>query len=366
MNKKNFFLKIKYFVFSFLTKIFLIFVNEKIYSTSSFSKIYSYNYLNKKINNLSVKNINKKYIILTHEVGNKINGIQSVASYVFRKFSFFKIRVTNFYYWNQAIFNNHNRLKKKNKILIDEPVFLLPYYNTHFGHYSGEILGLILLYTSLIPNNTKRKILIPKGSKEIDIYLKKFCSLKKIKFIKPEILLSNQVVVNNGVCLPVCHPWQNINYLKNKLIASFPYNNKKTYGVFLTSERSERIKNINEVVKFFLSNKFKIIKTNQLTSIETLSSIKNAKICVTEDATLSHFVMLHRTKKYFVFSIPDDSYSKDEYFGAYIFNEFDFPKRIKIKCELVDKKNFRGMSSKINVKIKDIKKIIINESKLEK
>ena len=39
----------------------------------------------------------------------------------------------------------------------------MTYYNTHFGHYSGETLGLLSMYSDLIDDSSNRKLLYVEG-----------------------------------------------------------------------------------------------------------------------------------------------------------------------------------------------------------
>ena len=340
------FIAIGKFIIIACKQLFLMSIGDKLH-TPIFSPIRSFSDLSKELDS----SVGRRYIIKSFRYGQEY-GCTPIQSHVFRSFLLVSLRVTYFRYFDRAVsrFIHSNKISKE-KLFLDDPVFILPYYNTQFGHYTGELLGQFLMYESLMKPNSERRLLIVRGCCDSDNYIDKFCSKNNVKYVESDLLLSNNLYLNNAVCLPLVHPWQGINFLKNKIIKSYVYSSDICPGVFLTTSRRERIENIDDVILFFESKGFAVIKSQDTFSEESLSLIKNSDICVTEDGTISHFVLLHRSRNYYTLSPASPDYSRPEYFGGYVFNEFDIPRRIPVECEIVSISNKHIMSSQIRVDI---------------
>ncbi len=332
--------------------LLLIVIGEKLH-TPVFSPIRSLSDLNAALG----YNYGRSYLIKSFQYGSQINDAIPIQCHIFRRYSFLAIRVTYFKYFDGAVSNFIRKNMIRQNFFIHEPVFILPYYNTHFGHYTGELLGQIVMYESLMKRNSERKLLIVRGGGDSDIYIDKFCSKYNIKYVESDLMLSSDLYLGNAVCLPLVHPWQGINFLKNKIIRSFVHASEKVEGVFLTTGRRSRIVNVDDVISFFEAKGFVIIRSKDTFTEQILSLIKDAKVCVTEDATISHFVMLHRTMKYYTLSPKSSKFSGSEYFGGYVFNEFDAPRRIPIECEIISTGK-HIMSSQIRVNIDRLADVI--------
>ena len=48
----------------------------------------------------------------------------------------------------------------KPTVVIDEPALLLPYYTTHFGHFTGDCLGAIIALSRLAPTENRKLFFI--------------------------------------------------------------------------------------------------------------------------------------------------------------------------------------------------------------
>ena len=253
-------------------------------------------------------------------------------------------------------------LKKSDpKISIESPIYLLPYYNTHFGHYSGEVLGLLSMYSDLIPNSSNRKLLYVEGGDYSEFMIDTFPNKNKLFKLKSDVCKKNRIDILDGIILPPCHPWQNLIYLRNQLEKStFYQKTEKIKGIFLTSGRHERIHNLDCVVNLFIKFGFKILYMDKL-SKKNCSEIRDAEIVFCDDATVSHVPLIHRNKKYFVFNGENKNYSEAQYFGSYVFVELDFPRRIEINCEVTEKSKISFMTSKLKVDITKLKNVIEDE-----
>jgi hypothetical protein len=226
-------------------------------------------------------------------------------------------------------------LSNKTKIL-DEEIFVLPYYNIHFGHLTGELLGSILAYANYIPDDCGRKILMPTPGYDLMGIIKDTKQVKKFKFLDPSLFLNNTVVLSDAKILPVLHPIQNLNLLHNFLCTYYPYVRcDQKRKVFVTSRRVSRISNIMELINFLENDGFEIMSGVDF-GIEQISTIKNAHVLLCEDGSLSHLALMHRNESYFSLS-PDhrNRYSECEYVGGYVFNEYHHLLRREIPCRII-------------------------------
>jgi hypothetical protein len=307
----------------------------------------------------------KFYSLYSFVFGNKFQNKQTLISNVYRilgkkshQIGFNLCDTRPFRGITQFIY-----LKRSNpKIVIEAPVYLLTYYSTHMGHYTGETLGLLSMYSDLIVDSSNRKLLYVEGGDYSELLINVFPNKNKLFKLKPEVCLKNRIDILDGIPLPPVHPWQNLIYLKNQLEKStFYIKTEKIKGIFLTSGRQERIHNLDCVVNLFIKFGFKILYMDKLNKYN-YSEIRNTKILFCDDATVSHLPLIHRNKKYFVFKAKGNkNYSETEYSGGYVFVELDFPRRIEINCEIIEKSKVHFITSKLKVDITKLKKIIDDE-----
>lgn len=299
-----------------------------------------------------------KYAVKGVEYGQRFAGSVTVFSSVFRGFfSGFYLRASCFRFFDKDISLMHRGWKSR-QFVIEEPVFLLPYYNSHFGHFTGEFLGMIGLYSHFIGKNKGRRLLYFAPSDVVVGMMNLVCDKDAVLALDAEDVLIGDIFVKDGVLLPLCHPWQGLLWLRNYLDLSGFYD-KRVGGkrVFLTSMRSERIINIEEVVSVLLGEGF-VVMTPMSIDVDSYSVLRFARCLVTEDGSLSHLAVMHRRDPYFVLS-PDHQfrYSPSEYFGGYVFNEIDFPRRQEIMCEVLETDK-HIMSSRITVDVSVMMRVI--------
>jgi hypothetical protein len=306
-------------------------------------------------------NPSKRYIYRSFPYGKSFsNGRKTIQSHLHLSVGFFYFRLTYFDFFNDSITRLLRTNKSRSKLVIDKPVFVLAYYNTHFGHCTGEILGTILFYSDLISEDASRKLLVPTLTQDTDSILSLFAK-NKLLTINSELFLSHELILTNVVVLPLVHPHQNLNYLRQKLSTQYPYCvSLSPKRVFVTSLRPERIINITDVVAALREKNFYILAMVDFGVIEN-TTIKNADLLLIEDGSLGHLALMHRDKKYFVLSPARDfDYSPADFFGGYVFNEFHSYLRQEIPCEVVSTDK-HIMSSRIVVDINSVLHMI-NES----
>jgi hypothetical protein len=356
----NFFI---YFTKFILRKSLSFFVGQKIFLVVNYAPIRSLASISVLINKINSQG--KFYSLHSFPYGNKFKKKQTLISDVYRILGK-KNHQIGFKICENLSFRSSTQfiyLKRSNpKIVIKSPVYLLTYYNTHFGHYSGEILGLLSLYSNLIVDSSNRKLLYVEAGDYSEFLINAIANKNKLFKLKSEVCLKNRIDILDAIPLPPVHPWQNLIYLKNQLEKSTFY--KKTEdikGIFLTSGRHERIYNLDCVVNLFLKFGFKIIYMDKL-SKQNCSEIRNTETFFCDDASISHVPLIHRHKKYFVFATKgNENYSESEYSGGYIFNELDYARRVDIKCEVIEKSKIHFMTSKLKVDITNLQKIIEDE-----
>ena len=302
----------------------------------------------------------KKYFLVSFPYGEKFRGgVKTIQSHLHCKLVGCLVRLTYFPCFDYAVgeFIRENLSNKKTKI-IDEPVYVLPYYNTHFGHLTGELLGSILTYAHYITDDYNRKILMPDPGAEVVGIIKDTGQAAKFKFADPSFFLNNIVVLSDAKILPVSHPVQNVNLLHNFLVAYYPYvSNAPKPKVFITSRRESRISNINELVEFLQNQGFEIMSGGDF-GVEQNSKIRNALVLICEDGSLSHLALMHRGENYFTFS-PDhrNRYSEGEYVGGYVFNEYHHLLRREIPCRIISTDK-HIISSQIFVDITQLQSVL--------
>jgi len=211
------------------------------------------------------------------------------------------------------------RQRHKPCIEINDPVYLMPYNTNHFGHFTGECLGA-LIYFSNILNDTNRRIqfICPKPLLNSII---KYCDSKKINQIASLTLQDNNFIFNDAIILPRLTAWQNMS-LCIDIFRDLPaYKTPKYDRIFLTSERPNRIVNLDEV-KFFLKQKgFQILNPKDYSFEETLILLRDAELVVTEAGSITHNILLSRSKPYHVLvSENAQNMSVVELSGGGVFN----------------------------------------------
>lgn len=313
--------------------------------------------LNDSINSLK----SKQYIVKSILYGHPYTLIKRIQSYVFRRLLWRDIRVTYVPFFGKAVNRLVNRQSSDKVLSINDPVFILPYYVTHYGHYTGELLGLLMLYANLIKNNChniNRKLVYVEGDDDCELMIS-VCGITDYCLkITPELALDHSLKFTDAIVLPLVHPWQNISYLRNILSTNFPYESTKSDKVFLTSNRFERIRNLDELIQFLTAKKFEILDASTCDSV-TASKIRNAKVLICEDATISHMPLIHRNHKYFVLrsELIKYNYSDVHYSSGFIFTEFHEGLRIHVPCRLA-KEQKHPLSAQLHVNIPELQQLL--------
>lgn len=229
---------------------------------------------------------------------------------------------TNNRYFLNEQFLKILQAKKKKKKNIENNLFVLPYYTSHFGHFSGDVLGSLLYYLSWIKkNNFKRKLLVLTPSQEWSNFLIKLFE-EQCFFIYPEDALANNFYLKNVKILPRMSTWQNFQISKN-ILNSYLSEDYKNINIFLTTERSERITNIINLIDSLKNKNFEILNPINVDIQTLLTKIKNSNILITEKASITNNINIIRDKPFYILlSKNEKNLSKKFFAGAGIHKSF--------------------------------------------
>jgi hypothetical protein len=262
------------------------------------------------------------------------------------------------------IFSQRERIYKslisKNFRKYNYKIYLLPYYTNQYGHYIGEVFGSLLYYLELFKKRgLEEKILICYASINWLNFFKKYYP-KNIIYFSEKTLLKKNITFNKSFCLPKFSTWQNYIITKNLLSKKIENNNYLHQKYFLTNESSERISNIKELIKFFISKKFKILNPSKIGPIELFKRLNSAKVLVTEKASISHNVHISRNRPYYLLlSVSDKVMNKKWYRHTGIYNNFHAGLARPIYCANdPEEQSVYNFQHRIKVDIKKLKEIL--------
>jgi len=314
----------------------------------------------------SIKDLNnelqkkkRKILIKGFEYGSSVNKIPNVRFSSYSKFLNFSIRRDFSYKFDRFNAIRIKTSRYRDTVTIEEPVFVFDYYVTHFGHFTGEILGSIYAYAIILSEKEEvnRKVVIAFNGKDSNDLLEVVLTNS---FQTLSIDIRKNYIFNNAITLPILHPIQSLSYVKNVLARKTEeIKIKETYKkIFITSGRENRIQNIDEVISFFNNSGFFVYRNDSsLNILELVKLMKLAEIVVIEEASLSHLAIMANLNEYFVISSTRPKYLNDsEFEGGGIFDLIDLGKRIYVDTDQIEE-SCHSYSSKLNVKMDKLKKL---------
>ena len=210
--------------------------------------------------------------------------------------------------------------RKKNNIEIDQPVYLLPYNTNHFGHFTGECLGSLIYFSQRLKDKTRKIQFLSPSVLDSTIY--KYGNNSSLNKLDPLTLLQNNVFFNDAILLPRLAPWQNL-ALCTEIFSNLPCAAHKLNKIFLTSERADRIVNIDALKEFLVDKGFYILNPKNHTFEDTLTLIQNADTLITEVGSIMLNIFIGRHKPYHcLLSENASKMSREDFIGGGIFNAF--------------------------------------------
>jgi len=245
----------------------------------------------------------------------------------------------------------------KPTVVIDEPALLLPYYTTHFGHFTGDCLGAIIALSKLAPTENRKLFFI--APNQYDDIINRYGKQSRLQKIDSQQALEHNVIFSNACLLPRISPWQNLSLCSQVFgvtSSSLPNKPKK---VFLTSERPERIENIEEVINFLRSKDVYILNPHNHAFEETLAILRDADVVISENGSITHNILIARNKPFYVLSASGwNQLSPTEFAGGGIYNAFkDFLSHY-IECKSSQLESHHPFSKSITVDLADLKPIL--------
>jgi len=252
----------------------------------------------------------------------------TLITYILRADNFLKnknyifeawVKNNNYTYSDNEIFVKSHRKKilasftKKEIKIYNKKVFLLPYYSNQAGHFIGENLGSILFFLEFLKKRKKKeKLLIITPSKKWDNFFKKFYK-DNLLFFNNDLYLKKNIIFTKSQIFPKFSIFQNYiiskNILANKIENNI-YLNKK---VFLTSERSERILNIKNLISYLKKKNFIILNPKNMDLLKMLKLLNSAKCVISESASIAHNIHIARHKPYYLLLSNEDKIINKEW-----------------------------------------------------
>ena len=164
--------------------------------------------------------------------------------------------------------------------------------------------------------------------------------------------------------LPRLSSWQNLHYA-NQIVSSYLKMHEKAYQptrnkIFLTTERKDRIMNIECVELLFSQYGYQIINPANLKPQELLCSIKNAKYLFSEQGSIHQNVLIARSTPYYLFLSLSAKYQTPlEHFCGGKYSMYHWPLINPVWCEdRVDERNLHPYSRPISVDIHSLSELL--------
>jgi hypothetical protein len=178
-------------------------------------------------NNIQIAKYSSKVELTTFafsESGDNLN--PSIATFAIENHKVYN----NSLFFIKDIRANLNLQRQNPRVIIDDPVLLIPYYTTHFGHFTGECLGAIIaLSKSKITNlnaNVIRK-LIYIAPNPFDQLIEQYTEKSKLLHIGPKVAQDNNLIFTNACMLPRLSAWQNL-FLCTQIFSNVMVDNDST------------------------------------------------------------------------------------------------------------------------------------------
>lgn len=248
--------------------------------------------------------------------------------------------------------------RSKPVAVIETSVFLLPFSTTHFGHFTGECLGAIIAYSRLVSeSNRKLFYLCPPTFQSL---IEKYGQIQNLERIQSSFAFENNLIFKNAKVLPRLSPWQNLS-LCNEIFAPILEQNLEKYDrVFLTSQRTDRIRNIQEVTALLAELGFCILNPLERSFEETVGILARAKHVVSENGSIIHNALMLRTRATYVLASHGYAHvNGGQFAGGGVFNAFRVLSIIYVECEAVlDTNHGHPYSQQLLVDLQALKNLI--------
>jgi capsular polysaccharide biosynthesis protein len=241
--------------------------------------------------------------------------------------------------------------------VIDEPALLLPYYTTHFGHFTGDCLGAIIALSKFSPTENRKLFFI--APNQFDTVINQYGNEMRLHKINSQQASTHNLIFSDACLLPRISPWQNLSLCGQIFGEAVSSLSTKPQKVFLTSERAGRIENIAEVLDFLRTQNVYILNPHNHGFEETLAILRDADVVISENGSITHNILIARNKPFYVLSAPGwNQLSPSEFAGGGIYNAFKDYLSNYIECQPSQKESHHPFSTLITVDLADLKAIL--------
>lgn len=195
------------------------------------------------------------------------------------------------------------------QVTYDNPVYLLPYLTSHFGHWVGDVLGALLLYSRLLADKSSRKIIATAPTKQWQEFLETIVPADTLEFITPSTFLQSNLLFTNAAIVPRLSPWQNLNAAVDILRphVSSPLSKR---SIFLSPYPSSRLSNIEHVIELFSTYNINLVCPSDYSPCDLLNLVYSAKMVWSEPGSIVLNCLIARDAITHVFELHPD-YVKD-------------------------------------------------------
>ena len=298
---------------------------------------------------------NSDYELLSYE-GDKSNPITSdypiIESWILKDGKSFTIN--EYFRESQSIKINYEKNLDKTEKNVKDKLYVIPFYTSHFGHFVGDILGSLIFYVQKFSDYSRKLLIICPSIEWENFFNENFKD--KILTLKPKELVKNKINLHDAIVLPRMSTFQNIQLARSYFLSK-NLGNKFYKKVFLTTERTERISNINELTMKLKELGFIIVNPLNLKITELMNYIKNSEILISEKASVLNNLLLVREKNFILLSCPEEKNLDSRFFaGAGIYKTFIINLINDIDCQK-DPYNQNEKPYKNRIKV-DIDKLV--------
>lgn len=270
------------------------------------------------------------------------------------------IAYNNTSFFLKDIRDNLKRQSNKPTVVIDGPALLLPYYTTHFGHFTGECLGTIISLSKVKQLEGRKLFYIAPNS--FEPIINQYGNLERLQKIDSKLAYENNVIFTNASLLPRLSPWQNLSLCSqifSSLDTPLPENLAPPKKVFLTSGRPSRIQNIDEVINYLEVKDFYICRPDQIPFEQCLRIIRDAECLISENGSITHNLLISRIKPFNILASADwKKLSPEEFAGGGIYNSYKSYLANYIECKTTNTMSHHAFSDQLVVNLTDMDKLV--------
>lgn len=307
------------------------------------------------LNNIVIPDHGKRIELRSFNFGGDTDAMEpSFATFAIEN----NIAHNNTPFFLKDIRGNLKQQSNKPTVVIDEPALLLPYYTTHFGHFTGDCLGAIIALSKTKLLEGRKLFYIAPNS--FDSIINLYGNSDVLRKIDSSQAYKNNLIFSNASLLPRLSPWQNLSLCSQifgSTNKSLPGNLAPPRNVFLTSGRSSRIQNIGEVIAYLEAKGFYICRPDQVSFEQCLGIVRDADCLISENGSITHNALISRNKPFYILSSKHwEKLSPQEFAGGGIYNSYKSYLAKYIECKTTNAESHHAFSDQLIVHLPDLNK----------